>query len=182
MQRVDHAPGFGVAHEFAAQSQRGWQQVGRHGRPRSRPISARRMARPVRRFPNLLCALRITLDRIPRHHNRARCGNSQLSGPNTCYSPPSICSPKPGKGTTAIISLFVRDIGKQQRKKPQPLTTGASWQSGSKLEFGPSRSVSRRAEHFLVALPSSRDLLLCARHLRFKANRIGDRLPAHAIV
>jgi len=41
-----------------------------------------------------------------------------------------------------------------RRKKPQPLTAGASWQSGSKLEFGPSRSASRRAERFLVAFPT----------------------------
>ena len=39
-------------------------------------------------------------------------------------------------------------------EKAPALTAGASWQSGSKLEFGPSRSASRRAERFLVAFPT----------------------------
>src|SRR5262249_9763728 len=61
-------------------------------------------------------------------------------------------------------------------------TTGASWQSGSKVEFGPSRSASRRAEHFLVALLPSKHLLISAKHLLFEANRTSDGLPAHAML
>src|SRR6516165_2518105 len=77
------------------------------------------------------------------------------------------------QGATAIVGLFVHDIGKNGGKA-QPLTTGASWQSGSKLEFGPSRSASRRAEHFLVALLPSNRLFLSAKHLLFEVNRTSD--------
>src|SRR5262249_53062841 len=81
---------------------------------------------------------------------------------------------------TGIVRLFVQEY-RERRKKPQPLTTGASWQSGSKLGFVSSRSASRRAEHFLVTLLPSKWLLLFAKHLLFEANRTGDCSPAHAM-
>src|SRR5262249_8201549 len=66
--------------------------------------------------------------------------------------------------TASITSISAPGRGRRagRRKKPQPSTAGASWQSGSKLEFGPSRSASRRAERFLVAFPTSLGLV----HLR----------------
>src|SRR5262245_17512234 len=63
--------------------------------------------------------------------------------------------------TASITSISAPGRGRRagRRKKPQPSTAGASWQSGSKLEFGPSRSASRRAERFLVAFPRSLGLV-----------------------
>ena len=72
------------------------------------------------------------------------------------------------------LSASSSTISGRTAEKPQPLTTGASWQSGSKLEFGPSRSASRRAEHFLVALLPSNRLFLSAKHLLFEVNRTSD--------
>src|SRR5262249_59415790 len=82
--------------------------------------------------------------------------------------PPKIPFPRGRNGHRRSVRPRYRE---ERRKKPQPLTTGASWQSGSKLEFGPSRSASRRAEHFLVALLPSKRLLLSAKHLLFEVNR-----------
>src|SRR5262245_2879162 len=72
------------------------------------------------------------------------------------------------------LSASSSTVSGRTAEKPQPLTTGASWQSGSKLEFGPSRSASRRAEHFLVALLPSNRLFLSAKHLLFEVNRTSD--------
>src|SRR5215468_6689319 len=72
------------------------------------------------------------------------------------------------------LSASSSTISGRTAEKPQPLTTGASWQSGSKLEFGPCRSASRRAEHFLVALLPSNRLFLSTKHLLFEVNRTSD--------
>jgi len=59
---------------------------------------------------------------------------------------------------TGIVRLFVQEY-RERRKKPQPLTTGASWQSGSKLEFGPSRAKSglmRRSRGTVIRSPGRR--------------------------
>jgi hypothetical protein len=57
-----------------------------------------------------------------------------------------------------------------ERKKPQPLTGRGKLAKRIEVEFGPYRpAASRRAECLLVALPTSWDLLLCAKDLFVEA-------------
>jgi hypothetical protein len=83
----------------------------------------------------------------------------------------------PFRGLVTFRQTFARRC--HGRKKPQPLTGRGKLAERIEVEFGPYRpAASRRAECLLVALPTSRDLLLCAKDLLVEANRRLRAKPA----
>src|SRR5262249_32568377 len=76
----------------------------------------------------------------------------------------------PFRGLVTFRQTFARRC--HGRKKPQPWTGRGKLAERIEVEFGPYRpAASRRAECLLVALPTSWDLLLCAKHLLVEAIR-----------
>jgi len=118
------------------------------------------------------CPARASVSRAGRYLNSARplcrtweMGDSHLLSP-TLSTPLSRSDPRP---KTCLSAPKICSLKPQTEKRPQPVGSevgpGASWQSGSKVEFGPSLSASRRAECFLVVLTRSWVLLVHARDL-----------------
>src|SRR5262245_26026992 len=79
---------------------------------------------------------------------------SQCPFPGTCYFPPNICSSLPRVEKAPAID-GPGQVGRADRSRIRPLPPCCS----------------RRAECLLVALPTSWDSLLCAKHLLVEAIR-----------
>src|SRR5262249_13149861 len=113
----------------------------------------RRLVPPVDVRPRLrfgrtnLATARPALQAFARQHHpqspHVTSPGSGLPGLRKYYASPRVCEP----------FTLIAGCREARGQLPRPLTAGASWQSGLKRRFSPSRSTSRRAEPFTVPAP-----------------------------